>query len=92
MTQAAADILDELLNNLEAMGQQKKSVPARPSNKGDAIDQVLNSPGRTTATVSLQNAPEVTAFREALTDGLIRADALNGLLRLINEVVVRWMV
>ncbi len=57
--------------------------------RGDAIDQVLAEAPRSTGIVSLRDAPEVAAFRNELTDGLIRVDTANQLLRLINEVVVR---
>ncbi len=37
----------------------------------------------------VRRAPEVEAFREALMDGLIRADTANRLLRLVNDVLLR---
>lgn len=55
----------------------------------DAIDQVLADAPRVSGVVSLREAPEVARFRDELTDGLIRVDTANQLLRLINEVVVR---
>jgi hypothetical protein len=57
----------------------------------DAITTVLNEEPRTTAVVSLREDPAVEAFRQALTDGLIRVDTANRLLRLINEIIVRMV-
>jgi len=74
--------LDRLVTSLETIA--KAVDESRPK---DAIDDVLAGPRRTTAVVSLRDAPEVEAFRQALTDGLIRVDTVNQLLRLVNEVV-----
>lgn len=57
--------------------------------RDDAIARVLGQAGRRTEVRSLRDAAEVAAFRQALTDGLIRADTVNRLLRLIHEIVVR---
>jgi len=61
--------------------------PQQKAPAGDAIDAVLAFPARATAVRSLRSSPEIEAFRQALLDGLIRADTANQLLRLVNEVV-----
>lgn len=58
----------------------------------DAIDRELGSSPRATAVVSLDDAPEVEAFRRELIDGLIRVDTVNQFLRLANAVMARLMV
>lgn len=80
----ATQILDDLLGQLE-----KASDPQKTNQAGDAIDDVLQSPARTTAVRSLRDAPEIAAFRNELIDGLIRADTANRLLRLVAMVVER---
>jgi len=77
-------LLDDLLDTLEL-----KSNRRRDEGRGDAISSVLNGQPRTTAVVSLRDAPAVDAFRQALVDGLIRVDTANRLLRLVNEIIVR---
>jgi len=95
--------LDSLLSTLELLiepggadpggtPQVGTRVPQEPAPQGvapagDAIDAVLASPARTTAVQTLRSSPEIEAFRQALIDGLIRADTVNRLLRLVNEVV-----
>ncbi|NLX23617.1 MAG: hypothetical protein GXY55_18345 [Phycisphaerae bacterium] len=74
--------LDRLVRTLDAVLTDTSETP------GDAIDRVLAAPGRTTAVRSLADAPEIEAFRQELLDGLIRADTINRLLRLINDVVI----
>ena len=65
----------------------QEPAPQGVAPAGDAIDAVLASPARTTAVQTLRSSPEIEAFRQALIDGLIRADTVNRLLRLVNEVV-----
>ena len=55
----------------------------------DAIDAVLGEPRRGTQTVSLRESAVVQTFRDELTDGLIRIDTLNQLLRLVATVLER---
>lgn len=74
--------LDRLVRTLDAVLTDTSETP------GDAIDRVLAAPGRTTAVRSLADSPEIEAFRQELLDGLIRADTINRLLRLINDVVI----
>jgi hypothetical protein len=82
-------VLDDLLSTLESRLAQASAAPAIVTTHGDAIGAVLAEPPRATAVVSLRDAPVVDAFRQALTDGLIRVDVVNRLLTLINEVIVR---
>jgi len=85
-------ILDELMANLDkAAGEVTQDNSAIRTSPGDAIDQALNSPGRTTAVRSLRHSPEAEAFRTALQDGLILADTANRFLRLVNELIVHWL-
>lgn len=77
-------VLDDLVTALDV-----RLATRRATGGGDAIDAVLNEPGRTTQVVSLRDAPEVAAFRQAMVDGLIRVDAANRLLRLVHELIVR---
>ena len=77
-------VLDELVATLEG-----KAGDARDRGRADAIDAVLASRVRTTDVKSLREAPEVVSFRTALTDGLIRADTANQLLRLVQALVAR---
>lgn len=79
MTSEAAGVLDELLATLDR---------AAGGAKGDAIDAVLAGEPRSTQAASLRRAPEMEAFRRELTDGLIRADTVNQVLRLLNEWIV----
>lgn len=67
----------------------QEPAPQRVAPAGDAIDAVLASPSRATGVRSLRGSPEIEAFRQALVDGLIRADTVNQLLRLVNEAVVQ---
>jgi len=83
--QSSTQILDELLTTLES----RLGARSLETQRNDAISAVLNDEPRRTAAVSLTDAPAVEAFRQALTDGLIRVDTANRLLRLINEIVVR---
>jgi hypothetical protein len=84
--QTATEVLDDLLSTLES-GSQKQVE----NGGGDAIDRVLSAPPRSTAVRSLRDAPEVLAFREALADGMIRADTVNRLLRLVDAIVTRLL-
>lgn len=80
----AAGILDELLDTLEV-----KLTAQRERGPRDAIEAILGAEPRSTRARSLRDAPEVVAFRQALVDGLIRVDTVNGLLSLLNQLIVR---
>jgi len=80
----AVQVLDDLLETLDDRCEQK-----RLTGGGDAIDAVLAGVGRSSRVRSLRDAPEVAAFREALVAGRVRMDALNRLLGLIHEIVIR---
>lgn len=79
--------LDHLLAALDGVRAKSETQTAAPP--ADAIAVELVRPSRTTAVVSLREAPEIEAFRSELVNGLIRADTANQLLRLLNEVVIR---
>ncbi len=78
----ATKVLDDLMMTLEKAGQRED---------GDAIDAVLAREPRSTQVVSVRQAPEMEAFRRELTDGLIRADTVNQVLRLLNEWITRLL-
>lgn len=84
MTRETGNPLDDIVTTLELAVRRRADQRG-----GDAIDAVLNAPPRTTAVRSLRDAPEVAAFREALIDGLIRADTARQLLQLLNAVMTR---
>lgn len=79
--------LERLLSNVQTL--MEANAKAQPN---DAIGAELARPARTTAVVSLKDAPEVEAFRNELIDGLIRVDTVNQLLRLVNEAMTRLIV
>jgi hypothetical protein len=73
--------IDEWLSALDEAVQKR-------GRRGDAIDEVLASPGRVTGVRSIKDSPQAEAFRQAVVDGLIRTDVVHKLLGLINEVVL----
>ena len=79
----ATKVLDDLMTTLENAGRQAD---------GDAINAVLAGESRQTQAVSARHAPEMTAFRRELTDGLIRADTVNQVLRLLNEWIMSGLL
>ena len=79
----ATKVLDELMTTLENANRQ---------GNGDAIDTVLASEPRRTQVVSVRQSPEMEAFRRELTDGLIRADTVNQVLRLLNEWIMAGLL
>ena len=70
-----------------AVEELDKLIDTLTTRKGDAIDDVLSAAPRTTAVQSLRDHPDVVQFRQELTDGLIRVDTANRLLRLVSTVV-----
>ena len=80
----ATKVLEDLVATLEAAEQKS-------AGKGDAIDAVLSGAPRTTQVTPARQAPEMQAFRRELSDGLIRADTVNQVLRLLNEWITRLL-
>lgn len=76
----ATRVLDDLMSTLEQVKPQ--------AGGGDAIDAVLAGEPRSTQAASVRQAPEMEAFRRELTDGLIRVDTVNQVLRLLNEWIM----
>lgn len=76
----ATRVLDDLISTLEQVTPR--------AGEGDAIDAVLAGKPRGTQVVSVRQAPEMEVFRRELTDGLIRADTVNQVLRLLNELIM----
>jgi len=56
----------------------------------DAIDEALERPARATRVVSLAESPVMATFRSELSDGLIRIDTLNQVLRMLTLILERW--
>lgn len=75
--------LDALLKELEQVAGKISNRPA------DAIDRIIQGPRRHTKTRSIRHDPVLENFRRELTDGLIRADTANQLLRLITTVLAK---
>lgn len=82
----AVEALDELIDQLDGVAESD-SKPNEASVGGDAIDRVLGSTPRRTEVRSLRGDAVVENFRRELTDGLIRVDTANQLLRLLSQVV-----
>jgi hypothetical protein len=82
----ATKVLDDLMTTLEQAEKQSDG------GKGDAIDAVLAGTPRSTQVASVRQAPEMEAFRRELVDGLIRADTVNQVLRLLNEWVTAGLL
>jgi len=80
----ATKVLEELMTTLEAAEQKS-------GGKGDAIDAVLSGTPRTTQVTSARDTPEMEAFRQELSDGLVRVDTVNQVLRLLNEWITRLL-
>ncbi len=80
----ATKVLEDLMTTLEAAEQKS-------GGKGDAIDAVLSETPRTTQVTSGRQSPEMEAFRRELSDGLIRVDTMNQVLRLLNEWIIRLL-
>ena len=93
-TNESTRILDELLDTLDRKLTQASEDGSGTAGQGtvsngDAIQAVLGEGARRTAVLNLRDAPVVEQFRQALSDGLIRVDTANRLLKLVNEIIVR---
>jgi len=87
---SVTEALDQLVKAVDqAATRDEATGPAGPQRARDAIDDVLESPRRTTQVVSLAGSDVVEAFRRELADGFIRIDTVNQLLRLVSAVVER---
>lgn len=71
------DEVNKLLDVLKAVAAPKVC---------DAIDAELSRPARVTATQPIDAHPAIEAFRNEVTDALIRADAVRQLLTLAVTV------
>ena len=83
---AVQTTLDAMVANLQTLINRQAA-----KSSGDAIDAELSKPGRKTDVVSLKDAPEVEAFRNELSDGLIRVDTAHQLLTLVNTLVTKFI-
>ena len=77
------ETLDDLLKDIDR--------GARQASRGDAIDEILSAPVRTTTTRSLRDHAVVQQFRDELANGLIRVDTVHRLLGLIRLAVTAVM-
>ena len=92
------ETLDKLIQVVDKAATAAGEAPATPvpqpaaqiAGTRDAIDDALERPARQTQVVSLADSPVMAAFRSELSDGLIRIDTLNQVLRLITLVIERW--
>ena len=85
MSERATEALENLVRRLEAV---TKVVEGEPR---DAIDDILDGPGRQSAVTDVRHDPVVEQFRREMTDGLSRADTAGRLLGLITSVVERLL-
>ena len=82
--------MSEPQNDLNSLLAELERLTVGASGRaGDAIDDILKSPRRRTQTLSVRRRAAIENFRRELTDGLIRADTANQLLRLITAVLAR---
>jgi hypothetical protein len=86
---ALQDVLGEEPEIGEGRAGEPHEAAARAGADADAIERELSSAPRTTSVMSLRDSQVVETFRSELTDGLIRVDTVNRLLRLVNEIVLR---
>ena len=82
-----ANVTDALDRFLTTVDRVAATVPAGAAR--DAIDAVLSASPRQTQVASLRDSPVMQKFRDELTDGLIRIDTLNQVLRLAALVLER---
>ncbi len=72
------EMFERFLESLELRLQE-------PEQRTDAIDQELARPPRRTGVRALRDDPVVARFREDLSNGLVRIDTVNALLRLMTD-------
>jgi len=86
-----ANVVETLDKLIEAVDKASTAAdPGATPAARDAIDDVLDRPARETRVASLAESPVMAAFRGELTDGLIRIDTLNQVLRMLTLVLERW--
>jgi hypothetical protein len=82
--------MSEPQNDLNSLLAELERLTVGASGRaGDAIDDILKSPRRQTQTQCVRRHETIENFRRELTDGLIRTDTANQLLRLITAVLAR---
>src|SRR5262249_37401236 len=83
--------LDKLIQAVDRLAaRQAANAAAAAAPPRDAIDDALDRPARQTQVVALADSPVMARFRSELSDGLIRIDTLNQVLRLVSVVIERW--
>lgn len=90
MTTANSE-LNQLIDRLDAM-QAAAAERIAASRPADAIDQILASPPRVTATRSLRDDPIMLRVREEELAGLIQVDTMHQVLGLINRALAMLVV
>jgi hypothetical protein len=83
--------LETLIATLENVLRNTLDPPADPAHASDAIDRELAAPARQTRVISLRDTDVMAAFRDELSDGLIRADTVNRVLQLVNDIVMKML-
>lgn len=84
--------VDEEARGGSAGETTRQALPRAATGGGDAIDRILSAGDRETAVASLRDSDVVNAFRDELTDGLIRVDTANRLLGLVSQIIARLLV
>lgn len=86
-----ASVVEALDKLVEAVDKASAAVePGATPAARDAIDEALERPARETRVVSLAESPVMQSFRQELSDGLIRIDTLNQVLRMLTLITERW--
>lgn len=80
------------MNELDKVIELLQRIAHPVSGAGDAIDQELGRPPRTTTARNLADDPTIVAFRNELVDGLIRADTARQMLSLVGALLQAVLV
>jgi hypothetical protein len=82
---------ETLITTLENVLRNTLDSPGGAAGATDAIDRELAAPERQTRVISLRDTDVMAAFRDELSDGLIRADTVNRVLQLVNDIVMKML-
>lgn len=84
------NLLNEFLGNLEKFANAAIQTTA-PTELPDSFKEELSRPPRTTATISIVNAPEIKDFEREWVDALIKNDAVRQGLAFANTILTTVM-
>ena len=85
----STSVLDQLLATLDAAADKEpKTFTGNP----DAITLKMAKERRKTNVTSVRDDPVMEAFRQELTDGLIRVDTVQKVISLVNTVVQKVLL